>query len=92
MTLSLGYKLASEEHSASDLVRNAQMAEDTGFSFARNRARGGSAPASFRRLARDLPAGAPARPRPGRPTANPRADASQGESHGFSDDPLVRRS
>jgi coenzyme F420-dependent glucose-6-phosphate dehydrogenase len=34
MTLSLGYKLSSEEQSASDLVRYAQMAEDTGFAFA----------------------------------------------------------
>ena len=34
MTLSLGYKLSSEEQSPVDLVRYAQMAEDTGFSFA----------------------------------------------------------
>jgi coenzyme F420-dependent glucose-6-phosphate dehydrogenase len=34
MTLSLGYKLASEEQSPSDLVRYAQMAEDAGFEFA----------------------------------------------------------
>jgi coenzyme F420-dependent glucose-6-phosphate dehydrogenase len=34
MTLSLGYKLSSEEQSPIDLVRYAQMAEDTGFSFA----------------------------------------------------------
>jgi coenzyme F420-dependent glucose-6-phosphate dehydrogenase len=34
MTLSLGYKLSSEEQSPADLVRYAQMAEDTGFSFA----------------------------------------------------------
>jgi coenzyme F420-dependent glucose-6-phosphate dehydrogenase len=33
MTLSLGYKLSSEEQSPADLVRYAQMAEDTGFSF-----------------------------------------------------------
>jgi coenzyme F420-dependent glucose-6-phosphate dehydrogenase len=34
MTLSLGYKLSSEEQSPGDLVRYAQMAEDTGFAFA----------------------------------------------------------
>src|SRR5881397_3877161 len=34
MTLSLGYKLSSEEQSPLDLVRQAQMAEDTGFEFA----------------------------------------------------------
>ena len=34
MTLSLGYKLSSEEQSPGDLVRYAQMAEDTGFTFA----------------------------------------------------------
>jgi G6PDH family F420-dependent oxidoreductase len=34
MTLSLGYKLSSEEQSPADLVRYAQMAEDTGFAFA----------------------------------------------------------
>jgi G6PDH family F420-dependent oxidoreductase len=32
--ISLGYKLSSEEQSATDLVRYAQMAQDTGFSFA----------------------------------------------------------
>jgi len=32
--ITLGYKLSSEEHSAPDLVRYAQMAEDTGFGFA----------------------------------------------------------
>jgi G6PDH family F420-dependent oxidoreductase len=32
--ITLGYKLSSEEHSAPDLVRHAQMAEDTGFGFA----------------------------------------------------------
>jgi coenzyme F420-dependent glucose-6-phosphate dehydrogenase len=32
--ITLGYKLSSEEHSAADLVRYAQMAEDTGFGFA----------------------------------------------------------
>jgi G6PDH family F420-dependent oxidoreductase len=32
--ISLGYKLSSEEQSAADLVRYAQMAQDTGFSFA----------------------------------------------------------
>ena len=34
MTLSLGYKLSSEEQSPTDLVRQAQMAEDCGFAFA----------------------------------------------------------
>jgi coenzyme F420-dependent glucose-6-phosphate dehydrogenase len=34
VTLSLGYKLSSEEQSPNDLVRYAQMAEDTGFAFA----------------------------------------------------------
>jgi len=34
MTLALGYKLSSEEQSPADLVRYAQMAEDTGFEFA----------------------------------------------------------
>jgi G6PDH family F420-dependent oxidoreductase len=34
VTLSLGYKLASEEQSPADLVRYAQMAEDAGFEFA----------------------------------------------------------
>jgi hypothetical protein len=34
MTLSLGYKLSSEEQSPNDLVRHAQMAEDCGFAFA----------------------------------------------------------
>jgi coenzyme F420-dependent glucose-6-phosphate dehydrogenase len=34
MTVSLGYKLSSEEQSPVDLVRQAQMAEDTGFEFA----------------------------------------------------------
>lgn len=34
MTVSLGYKLSSEEQSPADLVRQAQMAEDTGFEFA----------------------------------------------------------
>jgi len=34
MKLSLGYKLSSEEQSPGDLVRYAQMAEDTGFTFA----------------------------------------------------------
>ncbi len=34
MTMSLGYKLSSEEQSPLDLVRQAQMAEDTGFEFA----------------------------------------------------------
>jgi len=34
MTLSLGYKLSSEEQSPADLVRYAQMAEDSGFEFA----------------------------------------------------------
>src|SRR5207245_6549667 len=33
MTLSLGYKLSSEEQSPLDLVRHAQMAEETGFGF-----------------------------------------------------------
>jgi len=32
--ITLGYKLSSEEHSAPDLVRYAQMAQDTGFGFA----------------------------------------------------------
>ena len=32
--IKLGYKLSSEEQSATDLVRNAQIAEDTGFGFA----------------------------------------------------------
>ena len=32
--LKLGYKLMSEEHGGSDLVRNAMRAEDTGFDFA----------------------------------------------------------
>ena len=34
MTITLGYKLSSEEQSAVDLVRYARMAEDTGFAFA----------------------------------------------------------
>jgi coenzyme F420-dependent glucose-6-phosphate dehydrogenase len=34
MTPALGYKLSSEEQSPADLVRYAQMAEDTGFEFA----------------------------------------------------------
>jgi G6PDH family F420-dependent oxidoreductase len=34
MTLSLGYKLSSEEQPPVDLVRQAQMAEDAGFEFA----------------------------------------------------------
>jgi coenzyme F420-dependent glucose-6-phosphate dehydrogenase len=34
MTVSLGYKLSSEEQSPADLVRQAQIAEDTGFEFA----------------------------------------------------------
>ena len=34
MTLSLGYKLSSEEQAPGDLVRYAQMTEDTGFAFA----------------------------------------------------------
>ncbi len=34
MTLALGYKLSSEEQSPADLVRYAQMAEDSGFEFA----------------------------------------------------------
>src|SRR5262249_44714617 len=33
-TLELGYSLSSEEHSANDLVRFAQRAEQAGFSFA----------------------------------------------------------
>ena len=32
--ITLGYKLSSEEQSATDLVRYAQMAQDTGFGFA----------------------------------------------------------
>jgi coenzyme F420-dependent glucose-6-phosphate dehydrogenase len=32
--ITLGYKLSSEEQSATDLVRYAQMAQDTGFTFA----------------------------------------------------------
>jgi coenzyme F420-dependent glucose-6-phosphate dehydrogenase len=32
--ITLGYKLSSEEQSAADLVRYAQMAQDTGFAFA----------------------------------------------------------
>lgn len=32
--VSVGYKLSSEEHGPSDLVRYARLAEDTGFSFA----------------------------------------------------------
>ena len=32
--ITLGYKLSSEEHPAADLVRYAQMAQDTGFGFA----------------------------------------------------------
>ena len=32
--ITLGYKLSSEEHSPADLVRYAQMAQDTGFGFA----------------------------------------------------------
>jgi G6PDH family F420-dependent oxidoreductase len=32
--LKLGYKLMSEEHSPTDLVRNAQRAEQAGFDFA----------------------------------------------------------
>ena len=32
--LEIGYKLSSEEHGPRDLVRNARMAEDAGFSFA----------------------------------------------------------
>ncbi len=32
--MALGYKLSCEEHSAIDLVRYAQMAQDTGFGFA----------------------------------------------------------
>jgi G6PDH family F420-dependent oxidoreductase len=32
--ITLGYKLSSEEQSAPDLVRHAQMAQDTGFGFA----------------------------------------------------------
>ena len=32
--LKLGYKLMSEEHGPSDLVRNAQRAEQAGFDFA----------------------------------------------------------
>lgn len=32
--IALGYKLSSEEHSAIDLVRQAQMAQDAGFGFA----------------------------------------------------------
>jgi alkanesulfonate monooxygenase SsuD/methylene tetrahydromethanopterin reductase-like flavin-dependent oxidoreductase (luciferase family) len=32
--ITLGYKLSSEEQPAPDLVRQAQMAEDTGFGFA----------------------------------------------------------
>ena len=34
MTLALGYKLSSEEQSPAELVRYAQMAEDSGFEFA----------------------------------------------------------
>jgi coenzyme F420-dependent glucose-6-phosphate dehydrogenase len=34
MTVALGYKLSSEEQAPGDLVRQAQMAEDTGFEFA----------------------------------------------------------
>jgi G6PDH family F420-dependent oxidoreductase len=30
----IGYALSSEEHSPSDLVRNARLAEETGFTFA----------------------------------------------------------
>jgi alkanesulfonate monooxygenase SsuD/methylene tetrahydromethanopterin reductase-like flavin-dependent oxidoreductase (luciferase family) len=30
----LGYALSSEEHSPNELVENARMAEDTGFTFA----------------------------------------------------------
>lgn len=33
-SISLGYKLSSEEHSPADLVRFARMAEDAGFTFA----------------------------------------------------------
>ena len=33
-SLSLGYKLSSEEQTPSDLVRYAQMAEESGFTFA----------------------------------------------------------
>jgi alkanesulfonate monooxygenase SsuD/methylene tetrahydromethanopterin reductase-like flavin-dependent oxidoreductase (luciferase family) len=33
-SFSLGYKLASEEQTPSDLVRHARMAEDSGFAFA----------------------------------------------------------
>ena len=32
--ITLGYKLSSEEQSATDLVRYAQMTQDTGFGFA----------------------------------------------------------
>jgi coenzyme F420-dependent glucose-6-phosphate dehydrogenase len=32
--ITLGYKLSSEEQSAADLVRYAQSAQDTGFTFA----------------------------------------------------------
>ena len=34
MTPALGYKLSSEEQSPADLIRYAQMAEDSGFEFA----------------------------------------------------------
>src|SRR5690606_3808932 len=34
LMVAIGYMLASEEHSAPDLVRNAQRAEEAGFSFA----------------------------------------------------------
>lgn len=34
MTVAIGYALSSEEHAPADLVRNARLAEDHGFSFA----------------------------------------------------------
>src|SRR3954464_5938332 len=34
MAIELGYALSSEEHSPNDLVRNARLAEETGFTFA----------------------------------------------------------
>jgi coenzyme F420-dependent glucose-6-phosphate dehydrogenase len=33
-TITLGYALSSEEHTPNDLVRNARLAEEAGFSFA----------------------------------------------------------
>src|SRR5215510_93075 len=48
-----------------------------------NRRRGRPTPPVLRRLARGLPTGAPAGPRPRRRAADPRGDAAEGELHGI---------